>query len=502
MVTTLALTGCTLLGPDFKAPDWEGPSSWFTPSRPQVPKVASVPEAAPIDVAWWNVLNDPQLTGLIQRVAAQNLDVQIAAMRFEESRYQLAIAEAAEVPRVNAGASYIRQKSSRYGVLTANQPVNTNASGVSGLGVTGSPTRRFDPYDIYQGGFDAAWELDLWGRVARSVESAAASSQAAQEAQRAVLVAMIAEVARDYIQLRGAQAQLKIARDNLKTQQQSLGLTRQRAEGGLTTDLDVSNASAQVLRTAAEIPLIQQREAALINAVSYLLGQPPNALRAELDTTRPVPPVPPRVPVGVPSDLIRRRPDVRQAEAQLHAATANIGVAEAEFYPTFRLGGSVGFQALNFGQLFNLAASTFALGPVVTMPIFEGGRLRANLALQTTAQKEAAIQFQKTILNAWHEVDNALTAYQTEQARRDLLVKAVADNRRAVGLAQQRYQQGVADFLNVLETERLMLGTQQQLQAATTNVSEYLVALYKALGGGWENDLPETPQRPLPKRGN
>jgi NodT family efflux transporter outer membrane factor (OMF) lipoprotein len=201
----------------------------------------------------------------------------------------------------------------------------------------------------------------------------------------------------------------------------------------------------------------------------------------------------------MPSELVRRRPDVRRVEAELHAATADIGVAEAAFYPTFRMGGSVGMQALQFGNLFNLAASTFAVGPSLTIPIFEGGRLKANLKLQEARQQEAAVAFQRTVLTAWHEVDNAMTAYQTEQARRNELTRAVADSQRALGMAQSRYEQGVADFLTVLDTQRLLLGTQQQLQISTTNVSEHLVALYKALGGGWELDLPDTPPEPTPK---
>lgn len=490
VASILLLAGCTKLGPDFKPPEWASPDTWFGDSRPRLTKVASLPATEPVNVEWWQIFDDPQLAALVRRVAAENPDVQIAATRLEESRYQVAIAEAAQTPQLSAGASYLRQKSSRYGILTANPPTASAANGTSGGGVAGAQNRRYDPYDIFQGGFDASWELDLWGKIARSVESATATAEAAADAQRGVLVTTMAEVARDYIQLRGAQAQLRIARENLRTQQQTLDLTRQRAAGGMTTDLDVANAAAQVSRTAAEIPLLQQREAALINALSLLLGQPPNTLRAELETSKPVPPVPPRIPVGVPAELVRRRPDVRQAEAQLHAATANIGVAEAEFYPSFRLAGSVGLQALQFPQLFNLASSTFAVGPSVTIPIFEGGRLRANLKLQEAYQKEAAIRFQKTVLSAWHEVDDALTAYQTEQARRDHLVRAEADNRRAVGLAQSRYREGVADFLTVLETERLLLGTQQQLQASSTNVSENLVAIYKALGGGWENDLP------------
>jgi NodT family efflux transporter outer membrane factor (OMF) lipoprotein len=204
-------------------------------------------------------------------------------------------------------------------------------------------------------------------------------------------------------------------------------------------------------------------------------------------------PLPARVPAGLPADIVRRRPDIREVEARLHAATAEIGVATAEFYPTVRLGGSAGIQALNFGELFNLAANTFALGPSITIPIFDGGRLKANLRLREASQKEAAIAFQKTVLMAWHEVDNALTAYQAEQARRDELAKAVGDSRRALGLARSRYEQGVADFLQVLDAQRLLLATQQQHQISATTAAENLVALYKALGGGWEPDFPDAP---------
>ena len=493
----LSLTGCTVLGPDFKPPEWASPASWFTPERPAVARVAAVPVEEKVDPNWWSQFGDPQLTALVRMVAEQNLDVQLASIRLEQARYQVAITTSAESPAINAGGSYLRQKSSRYGILTATQPTASNASGTA-AGVTGSPTRRFDPYDIFQGGFDASWELDLWGKVKRSVEAAEASAESVAELRRGILLTSIAEVARTYIALRGTQAQLRIARDNLRIAEQSLGLTRQRAAGGMTTDLDVENASAQLRRTAAEVPLIQQREAGLINGLSLLLGQGPATLRSQLETVRSVPPVPRRVPVGVPSELVRRRPDIRQVEAELHAATANIGVAQAAFYPSFRLGGSLGLQSLQPYNLFNLAATTFAVGPSLTIPIFEGGRLRANLNLQEARQREAALMFQKTVLTAWHEVDNALTAFQAEQARRDQLVQAVGNSQRALTLAQSRYEQGVADFLTVLDAQRLLLGTQQELQISTTNVSQNLVALYKALGGGWEEDLPE--QRPAPAK--
>ena len=338
-------------------------------------------------------------------------------------------------------------------------------------------------------------ELDLWGRVRRSVESAQASELASVEAQRGVLLSALADVARDYLQLRGAQLRLAIARENLQSSEQSLQLTQQRAAGGVTTDLDVANASAQVHTISAEIPGLEQQAASLINALSLLLGQPPNALRADLEQAKPVPPVPPEVPVGLPGELVRRRPDIRQAEAQLHAATADIGVAVANFYPTVTLNGSVGFQALQWNTLWDLNARQWSLGPGISVPIFQGGQLRSTLQLRKAQQQEAAIAWQKALLQAWHDVDNALTAYRTEQARRDQLSAAVEQNRRALALAQSRYQQGVTSFLDVLDAQRSLLATQQSLADATTTVSTNLVALYRALGGGWETDLPVVARR-------
>ena len=438
---------------------------------------------------WWNLFNDPHLTALERRVAGENLDVQAASVRLAESRARLGMVGAAQFPDLNANTSYTHQKASDVGVF-ANAPNALGANGASGNTPAASGSRKLNPFDVYQVGFDATWELDLWGKVSRSVESAQASVEASAEARRDTLLTNLAELARDYIQLRGTQALLQIARDNLKTAQQSLQLTQQRASGGVTTDLDVANAAAQVRSTAAEIPRIEQQESELINAISLLLGQPPNALQNELIVPKPVPPLPPRVPVGLPSELARRRPDIRQAEANLHAATADIGVAVANFYPSVTLNGSIGLQAIQPWKLFSFNAKEYTAGPGVTIPLFEGGQLRATLELRKAQQQEAAINYQKIVLNAWHEVDNALTAYQTEQARRDQLIQAVAQNQRALGLAQSRYQEGVADFLQVLTAQQNLLSTQQQLALATTNVSANLVTLYKALGGGWETQMP------------
>ena len=490
IVAALLLAGCTVVGPDFTAPTAESGKSWFDSLHKKPRPPLSVPVAEPVDPNWWTLFNDPVLTALEKRVAAGNLDIQAAAFRLAESRAQLGLAEAAQLPTSHFNGAYTRQKASNNGQFVL-APNALGANGASGSTAGGLGARKLNAFDVFQVGFDAAWEIDLWGGVKRSVESASALVAASNEARRALLLSTLAEVARDYIALRGTQTQLRIARDNAKTARQSLNLTRLRAAGGVTTDLDVANASAQLRNITSQIPRLEQREASEINALSFLLGQPPNALRAELETAKPVPPVPPRVPVGVPSELARRRPDIRQAEAQLHAATADIGVAVADFYPTVKIGGSIGLQATQFARMFDLNSTLYAAGPGISFPLFDGGRLKATLHFRAAAHHAAAINYEKTVLGAWHEVDNALTAYASEQARRDELLLAEGDNRHALGLAQSRYQQGVADFLAVLDAERNLLATQQQLADSTTTISSNLVALYKALGGGWEHDLPD-----------
>lgn len=493
-IVPLLLAGCTTLGPDFIRPGFDGPGGWFgTAKKPPVSRTVE----EPVDPAWWTLFNDPLLTQLAQRVAAENLDVRIAALRIEQSRSQYDSAVAAGVPRVNAATSYTRQKASNVGIF-ALAPSALGAGGDSGSTAGGLGSRRLSAFDVFQIGLDASWELDLWGKIRRQVESANAVVEANEETRRGILLTNLAEVARDYIVLRGVQTRLRIARENVRIAQDNQKLTRQRAEGGVTTTLDVANASAEVSTTQARVPALEQQEAQLINALSLLLGLPPNGLRGELQAARAVPPVPPRVPVGLPSELARRRPDIREAEARLHAETAQIGVARAAFYPSVRLGASLGLQAVQFGRAFELNARQFAAGPGLTVPIFEGGQLKATLRLTEARQKEAAIAYQQTVLRALHEVENALIAYRSEQARRAELTGAVAESRRALELARVRYQQGVADFLQVLDAQRTLLGNELALADSTTEVSGNLVTLYKALGGGWEKDLPEA-KKPEPK---
>ncbi len=495
----LLVAGCTV-GPNFERPTpWWSPASWWQATPTPTPP-PSVPVAAPFDAHWWTILNDPLLTGMEDRLAGANLDVRLADIRLVEARAQLGVAASAGLPVVNANGSYTRQQQSRDGVLaipSGNPNPATNANGLGGR--NGVPTGElFKPYDLFQYGFDASWEADLWGRVRRNVESAGAQVVASEEAQRDTLVTASAELARDYVQLRGVQRKMEITRQNLDTARESLRLTQERAAGGVTTDLDVATAAAQVEATAALLPNQEQAEAALVNAISFLLGEAPRAAEVELAAPRAVPPVPPRVPVGLPSELARRRPDIRNAEALLHAATADVGVAVADFYPQVTLSLSGAAQALQLHNLWNYpAATTYAFGPAVTLPIFEGGQLTRTLELRDAQQQDAALNYQRTVLNALHEVDNALTAYNAEQRSRDRLAQVVIQNQRALDLARQRYEQGVADFLQVLIVERDLLAAQLVLTDSTTTVSTNLVQLYKALGGGWQADLPEGPAKSM-----
>ena len=394
----------------------------------------------------------------------------------------------------------MREKISNKGVIGVfggSGGSNSTATSSNGLGGTtgGIPTSSAGasgapPFDLFQYGFDASWELDLWGRVRRSVESADASLTASAESRRNVLLTSLAELARDYIQLRGQQTDLAIAQRTMQSDQETLRLTQQRAAGGLVTQLDVATAASQLQTTTSQIPQLQQQAAVTINALSLLLGETPGALTAQLATPQPVPPVPPVVPVGLPSELVERRPDIRQAAAQLHVATAEIGAAEADFFPKITLSGSVGLQALQFKDLGNWDSRMYSGGPSLSIPIFEGGRLKYRLELRKSQQQEAAVQYQQTVLQAFHDVDNALTAYSAEQQRRTSLGLASDQAARALGLARQQYIQGLATYLDVLTAQRTLLAAQQQYADSTTTVSTNLVQLYKALGGGWEVSFP------------
>jgi NodT family efflux transporter outer membrane factor (OMF) lipoprotein len=480
LMAPLLAAGCSV-GPNFVPPDPQLPQTSFMGDKGVAVADARLPP--PTDPAWWAVFRDPILTGLARRVADANLDVRTATIRLAQSRFQRGVTAAAAFPSINGDAKYTRELYSQNGIVSL----------LSGL--LGPSASSFNPGALneYNVGFDASWELDLWGKVRRQVEAADAQVDQAADQRRDALVSSLAELARDYIQLRGVQTQIKIANDNLKVDRDILQLVQERQQRGLQNGLDVENAAAQVESIRAQLPTLQQQESQYINALSLLLDEPPGALQAELRRPRLVPPAPPRVPLGIPSELARRRPDIRTAEAQLHAATANIGVAVGAFYPSVQLNGTVGFDALDIKNLWKGSSLQYMVGPSVTLPIFAGGKLKSTLELRAAQQQEAAITYHKTVLQAWHDIVNALVAYRLEQSRRARLKSQADHSRQALALARSRYTDGVTEFLSVLDAERSLLQAEQQHATSTTNVSLDLVQLFKALGGGWELTFPDIP---------
>jgi NodT family efflux transporter outer membrane factor (OMF) lipoprotein len=488
-VALLAIAGCTV-GPNFEPPKSATPEVF---NRTQTAQAQSKAVEAQFGAEWWTLFNDPILNGLEQQLADANLDVAAASARLLQSRAERRVAGAAEYPTLDAAASYNRERGSENGILsllgvTPSQSQPLSASGSAPLGVAAMPGSKGSPaYNLYQVGFDASWEVDIWGHVRRSVEEATALSDASYEDRNAVLLSARAELARDYVDLRSTQELLQIAHENLDIANDALRLTQVRKREGVTTDLDVSNASAQVEIIESLLPTLESHSEATINAIGLLLGEEPGALRQTLAATQEVPVLPAQVPIGFPSELVQRRPDIRKAEAQLHAATASIGVAKADFYPRIMLNGSAGFQSLQLTSLASWASGQFVAGPSITFPIFEGGRLKGTLQLREAQQQEAAIAYKETVLRAWQEVDDALVTYDAEQRRRDRLALAVTMNQRALSVARDRYKAGALDYLDVLNVQKQLLQAQSDLEQSRAAAATNLITLCKALGGGWES---------------
>ncbi|MDR5817254.1 efflux transporter outer membrane subunit [Caballeronia sp. LZ033] len=485
----LAIAGC-MVGPDFERPAAVKPKVFDRTQTAQAPSKAV--EASFVQ-DWWTLFDDPVLNALEQRLADANLDVAAASARLLQSRAQRRIAGAAELPTLDAAASYNRERGSENGILsllgvTPSQSQPESASGGAPLGVSAMPGAKGSPaYNLFQAGFDASWELDIWGRVRRTVEAANALSLASYEDRSAILLSARAELARDYIDLRSTQSLLEIARQNLAIARDSVKLTQVRVREGVTTDLDVANARAQSETIESLIPTLESHRDTDINAIGLLLAEQPGALQSMLADTHATPTLPRQVPVGFPSELAQRRPDIRKAEAQLHAATASIGMAKADFYPRIALNGSAGFQSLQLSNFADWTSGQFVVGPSITFPIFEGGRLKGTLQLREAQQQEAAIVYKHTVLDAWREVDDALLVYDAEQRRHARLTNVVSLNQRALGIAQQRYKAGALDYLDVLNVQKQLLDAQSKLEESKATAAENLITLCKSLGGGWES---------------
>jgi len=465
LLCLIMAAGCAV-GPDFKPPEAQVPAVWAGP--------APLPAITPAEkdlTRWWAVFDDNMLASLVEQAVESNLDLKFAEARVRQARAARGIAESFLGPTLDAAASYQRSE--------ASVSPTTDAGGLNERTVRVTTNQYF-------AGFDAAWELDIFGGVRRSIEAADADLRASVEARRDVLVTLTAEVARNYIDLRAFQQRIAIAQQNLQAQKHSAKLTRQRFEGGFASGLDVANAEAQVATTAAVIPLLEASARQTIYSLSVLLGRAPATLVQELAPALAIPTAPPSAPVGVPSDLLRRRPDIRQAEAGVHAATARIGVAEADLFPRFMISGSIGLRASDLGSWLDWTSRLWNIGPSVTWRVFDMGRVRSDIAQREALQVQSLIVFQKTLLNALQEVEAALIALSKEQEHRKALGDAVAFNRKAVDLSIRLYTEGQTDFLNVLQAQRALFLTQDALAQSTQTISTNLVALYKALGGGWD----------------
>ena len=501
---TLLLLGCTV-GPDYRSPAPPAVPGWKDP----VAQGDLADQRTDPDPTWWLVFNDPILTGLIEKGITGNLDVKQAVVRVLEARQGVATARAAGMPSLGGNASYQHEQLGAKGILEsqgayrdlnalANQlkPYDATLPGLSTDIVNGG-NKALDqitgPTNLYQYGLDASWELDLFGRVRRSVEQARAQSQVQSEALNDALIVLESEIVESYVQLRGAQALKASQEENVKAAEANLDLTQRRQRNGLTTELDVDQGRTQLDDTRRQLPAFEGQIQQAMNALSVLTGEAPGAVDDQLRDSKPLPSIPKVVDVGVPSTLARRRPDIRQAEASLHAATAGVGVAIAQFYPDISLTGNIGMRALDASYLTNWASHFYSAGPAISLPIFSGGRLTASLTFARAQQQEAVLNYRSTVLNALREVEDALVTYRTDRVSLDLLQDTLDSAQMTWDLSRNQYDHGLTTYINVLSAERAVLADRQALVQSNVQLVNDIVSLYRALGGGWENTVQQLP---------
>jgi len=447
------LTACSV-GPDFHQPNGNLPAAWSFAKKPVTP---ADPAAL---VRWWRQFHDAKLSALVEQAVDANLDVKIAVARLSQARAQ----------RQGAAAPF-------WPWLSATGSGQANDVGGSGPGSGSSRS--------YHGGLAAAWEVDLFGGNRRNLESVGARVAAAAADLDAARLSMAAEVALTYCQLRSVQDQLTVARRNLVSQQHSAQITQERRDAGFASELDVVNSNALVSNTQAQIPRLETSARQSAHAIAVLLGRPPADLVAELSVAGPVPTASATVPTGLPSDLLRRRPDIRSAEANAHAATARIGVAVADLFPKISLTGSLSQQSAKLSDWLSPSARSSSFGPTFNWALLQGGSIQANIHVQQALRDESLLAYRKTVLVALQEVEDAMIASSNEHKRRTSLVEAVNANRRAVELSLKLYTAGQTDFINVLNAQRSQLQSESELTLSNYALASDLIALYKALGGGW-----------------
>ncbi len=451
-----AATGCMKVGPNYVPPETKFPSQW-----PAVPDPAFAVEEEMIRT-WWTVFEDPLLTRLVDEAAEGNLDLKTAVARVREARARLDFAAGGYFPGVDADGSVIRQRTSEN------------------VGLRAGETLTF-----YRAGVDAGWEIDLFGRISRSVEAAAADYEASEEDRGDVLVSLFGEIATNYLTVRTLQARLASTLGNIESQKEVLELTQSRFRYGLATGLDVAQAEDVLASSQAQVPPLRSELNQAMNNIALLVGKAPGSLREELMEKEDIPLPHTAVAVGLPADLLRQRPDVRRAERQLAAQTARIGVATADLYPAFSLLGTLGLESIDAGDFLTAGSRFYSLGPRLRWSIFDGGRIRSLIRVADAQTEQALHQYEQTILRAMSEVDNAMFAYVEEQKRLEALERSVEASRRTLSLAVELYREGLRDFQSVLDAQRSLFNQENQLAQSRGSVAINLVSLYRVLGGGW-----------------
>jgi NodT family efflux transporter outer membrane factor (OMF) lipoprotein len=471
-IGALVFGGCTV-GPDYVEPETEAPDAWHTAA------VEGLEDGEATLQTWWMVFDDELLNDLVMRSAEGNLDLRSALWRVEEARALRGVVSSTRKPQVGFSADATRSKPSENGILS-----------------DFAPEEGFEAENLFTTGLGASWEIDVFGRIRRQVEAADAATDASIEAYRDVLVSLYAETALAYLNVRTAQERLRIAQANVEAQEDTLQLTKDRFHSGLVSALDVSQAESNLANTYSLIPVIERDLNEGLNRLAVLLGENPGALHAELDQEAPIPHEPAAVAMGLPTELLRQRPDVRRAERLLASQTAQIGVATADLYPTFSLTGFLGLEALNTGDLGSSDSVTWNVGLPIRWNIFAGGRIRSRIRAEEARTNQALAYYEQTVLTALEESENAMVAYVKEVQRRERLSQAVDATQRSLDLVLTQYTAGLTDFQNVLDTQRTLLLREDDLAVAEGLVIGNLVRLYRALGGGWDPDTAQPPVVP------
>jgi len=467
VVLSTVLAGCTTVGPDYELPETQMPDSWH------VAAVDGLDDGEADLQNWWRVFDDPLLDELVLRSAGGNLDLRGAMWRVEEARALRGVVAGAQNPQVDFSGDAARSQPSDNGSLGSV-----------------APSGGFDAGNIFSAGFGAIWEIDVFGRIRRQVEAADAATQATVESYRDVLVSLYAETALAYVNVRTSQERLRIAHANVKGQQDTLKLTKDRFAAGLVSALDVAQAESNLANTYSLIPVIERDLDRAMNRLAVLLGEQPGELHAELSTEAPIPTEPVEVTTGLPVELLRQRPDVRQAERELAAQTARIGVATADLYPSFGLSGFLGVESTSGGDLLEGDSVTWSIGLPIRWNIFAGGRIRSQIRAEEARTQQLLANYEQTVLAALEESENAMVAYEKEVQRRERLRQSVDATQRSLSLVLTQYTSGLTDFQNVLDTQRTLLVREDELAVAEGIVISNLVQLYRALGGGWDPDAP------------